>query len=242
MSVAPVVYESLLLALMEAFMTLSPRRRTLLFATVTLTTVLVCALGASAIIAYFTTPPAPVPGTLRIYRPANSWLPRSLRAVGDTSTGRQSPLPASVPCGPPPITLPYTAQPPGGVASHPDGLAFARYSHPPGSVAAHYFSPPPAAEQIDVAFVADLRYDVAGGTIHVLTCAPSPALAQQELMLGSPEVELSPGRFGYFVNVGPNSPMPYRVRFAEGPLIVEVMSDNAMTDVVTFARDIAIGK
>jgi len=83
---------------------------------------------------------------------------------------------------------------------------------------------------------------VAGGTIHVLTCTPSPVLAQQELSLGNTEVPLSPGRIGYFTNVGPNSPMPYRVRFAEGLLIVEVMSDNAMTDVVTFARGITISK
>lgn len=128
-------------------------RRIAVRTALTLIIVVTLALGASAIITCLTAPPAPLPGTLRIYRPTQSRLSWYLRVVGDTVTRRQSPLPVSVPCGPAPTTLPYTPQPADRVPTHPNGLTFARHPNPTGLVAAHYFSPPPTSEQVDVAML-----------------------------------------------------------------------------------------
>lgn len=224
-------------------MSLSARRRIALLATLTLTVVLALVLGASAVIIRSAVPPVPPPGTLRIYHPAQSFpVPGPVRYLGRVM-GYRPQHPSTIPCEPPPIAptpVPLVA---GHVSPHPDGVAFARHANPPGPLTAYYFSPPPVPPgQVAVVPLADLRYDVPGGTIRVVTCAPSPAAAQELLFLGNTEVALAPGLVGYIPNSGATPTLPYRVLFADGPLIIAVAGDSPTVDVVTFARGITISK
>jgi hypothetical protein len=219
-------------------MALTARRR------IALLVVLVLALGAAVILTRPAAPPPPSTsaGPLRIYRPTQSWVPGYVRAIGETITRRKPTPPLGVPCGPLPASVAYTPLPVGGTLSHPAGAAFARHPTPPDPLAAYFPAPSPVpAGQVAVSYVAALRYDVAGKTIDVITCAPSPVAAQRELILGNTEVPLGPGRSGFVPNISGNPP-PAVVRFAEGPLIVEVRSDDPSADVARFAQDVIISK
>ena len=208
--------------------------------------ILVVAMGvagaAAALGRSLATPPPPPPGTLRIYRAAQPRPPWIIQVTGEKLTGRVAPAPLGIPCAPPPAGGPYTPIPAGVPPPHPDGAAYARYPNASWPTAARYISPAPApADVVAIAVLADLRYDVAGREIHVITCAPSAAMALQELILGNGEVDLGGGRLGFLPNSG-GTPPPRSVRFAEGPLVIEVTSDDPAADVVGIARDVVIGK
>ena len=219
------------------------RRRRTIVGLVAAVALLALAVTAIAILRQAAAPPpSPPPGSLRIYRPSQPRPPWLFRVLGERLIGRPAPAPLGVPCGPPLPGTPYVPIPPGGPAPHPAGVAFARYPSPPGAAEAHYRTPPPAPAGVaTVAVLADLRYDVAGRTINVITCAPSPEIARQELILGNTEVALGGGRIGFLENVGGNPPLVV-IRFVDGPLVIDVSSADPAADVAGVARAVVVSK